>query len=45
MTIAELIDYLQQFPPDTRVFLSENDVETPGEFITLDHLDYSDETS
>jgi hypothetical protein len=42
MTVADLIDYLQQFPPETKVFLSEEDVEQPCEFILLDALDYTD---
>jgi len=36
VTIAELIDYLQQFDPAIRVVLSESDVEEPCEFIALD---------
>lgn len=36
MTISDLIAYLDQFPHDTRVVLSEDDVDEPGEFVALD---------
>jgi len=42
MTVAELIDYLQQFPADTKVVLSEDDVTEPCKFIALDTLLYED---
>jgi hypothetical protein len=42
MTIGDLIDYLQQFDSTTRIVLSEADIESPGEFVALDILDYSD---
>jgi hypothetical protein len=43
MTISDLIDYLQQFPPDTRVVLDDDDdtlhnADVP--FIELAYLDY-----
>lgn len=41
MTISDLINYLTDFPDDTLVFLSEDDVSEPCEFIVLDILDYS----
>jgi hypothetical protein len=37
-TVSDLIDYLQQFEPDTLVFRSEADVSEPCEFITLDSI-------
>lgn len=39
MTVRDLIDYLQSFPGDTEVVWSEEDVETPMEFLALDSID------
>lgn len=41
MTIAELIDYLQQFPPETSVYLTDEDHEQVKEdekYIILEWL-------
>jgi hypothetical protein len=35
MTVAELADYLAQLPPDAAVYLTEDDVDRPGEFVIL----------
>lgn len=40
MTISELTDYLQQFPANTRVIMSSDDITEPGEFVALDVLNY-----
>lgn len=41
MTCTDLIDYLQQFPPTTRVVLSDLHHEQPDvDFIELEYLDY-----
>ena len=44
MTISDLIDYLHQFPSDTKVVLSESDITKPCEFIALDTLHYGSDT-
>ena len=41
MTIADLIDYLAQFPPQTRVRLCADDGADNEDFVALDVLDYS----
>jgi hypothetical protein len=43
MTIACLIDYLQQFQPTTRVVLSEDAIEYPGDYVSLSALSFDDE--
>jgi hypothetical protein len=45
MTVEGLIDYLQEFPGRTKVFLSEGDVTVTGlcDFIVLDVLDFSED--
>lgn len=43
MVISDLIDYLGEFPADTRVVLSADDIEEPCEFIALDVLDYTNQ--
>lgn len=40
MTVADLINYLSQFPSETTVVLSEMDVQEPCEFIAMDSIDY-----
>jgi hypothetical protein len=42
MTIAELIDYLNQFPGTTRVVLFETDADASQPYVVLDLLDFTD---
>lgn len=45
MTIAQLIDHLRQFPDATQVVLTADDAPAEGEFIVLDWLDFTPETT
>lgn len=38
MTAEQLIDYLQQFDPKTRVVATTDEIEEPGDFIALDFV-------
>jgi hypothetical protein len=40
MTTKQLIEYLSEFPDETIVVLSEDDISEPCEFIALDSIDY-----
>lgn len=40
MTVAELIDYLGQFPSNMTVVLHDDDFEGDGDYISLSNLDY-----
>ena len=46
MTIEQLIDYLRQFPAETRVFLTTqaaSDSDVSGDFVILESLVFDEE--
>lgn len=36
MTVSDLIDYLEQFPPDSQVILTEDQAPEHGDFVVLE---------